>query len=169
MYDAIRAVDSNHVIMFEACGNIQVPTAGAVFPRFPYPTWPGIPGEGISARDDRSWPIAGTNIAYSFHSYVPFNYTHHKPPVDGTQEPTGTWPSWYTHPGTTERLYDREGLQEWYETSRAEQIDFARQFPTVVGEFGAVSNPGQENYAADATDWFNDEGWGWLWFAWRSL
>ena len=107
-------------------------------------------------------PLTVSNVVYSFHMYVPHQFTHQQ--LRGPDEPI-------SYPG-------RVAGQDWDKAAleRAMQpaIDFQKRHNVhiYVGEFSAIRwAPGDSaaRYLEDLTGLFEKHGWDWSYHAWREF
>jgi endoglucanase len=103
-------------------------------------------------------PIPLTNTVYSFHMYIPSEFTHQG--VFGPSEPI-------TYPGRIAgAIWNKAALEK----SMGPAIDFARRYRVhlYVGEFSAIRwAPGGEQYLDDVINIFEAHGWDWTYHAFR--
>lgn len=96
------------------------------------------------------------NVIYGVHMYLPLLFTHQG------MEP---WTTRYTYPGVIRLTYwDKGALRD----ALSDVIEFQRINKTFiwVGEFSAIRwADGAENYLRDVVDIFNQNQWGWSYFA----
>jgi hypothetical protein len=103
-------------------------------------------------------PIPLTNTIYSFHMYLPTEFTH-----QGVFNPSQPVP----YPGRIAgAMWDRAALEK----SMGPAIDFARRYRVhlYVGEFSAIRwAPGGDQYLDDVIGIFEAHGWDWTYHAFR--
>mgnify|MGYP001350180797 CR=1 FL=1 len=103
-------------------------------------------------------PIPVSNIVYSFHFYLPMEFTHQG--VFGPSEPV-------TYPG---RIAGVDWNKTQIQAAMAPAIEFAQRYRVhmYVGEFSAIRwAPGAEKYISDLIDTIEDHGWDWTYHAYR--
>jgi endoglucanase len=130
----IRAIDTEHSIIVE-----------------------GAPWGGPDALADFE-PLPFDKIVYSFHMYVPHEFTHQN--VTGTVEPVA-------YPGVINgKMWDKEALRKVMQPVLDWQRDYNVQI--YVGEFSAIRwAPGAKNYLSDVIDLFEENKWDWAYHAFR--
>jgi endoglucanase len=103
-------------------------------------------------------PIPLSNTVYSFHMYIPSEFTHQG--VFSPSEPI-------TYPGRIAgAIWDKAALEK----SMGPAIDFARRYRVhlYVGEFSVIRwAPGGEQYLDDVIGIFEAHGWDWTYHAFR--
>lgn len=130
----VRAIDSDHAIIIE-----------------------GAPWGGPDALADFE-PLPFDKIVYSFHMYVPHEFTHQN--VSNQVEPI-------TYPGLINgKKWDKEALRKVLQPV----IDWQRDYNVhiYVGEFSAIRwAPGAADYLRDVIDLLEENKWDWAYHAFR--
>lgn len=106
-------------------------------------------------------PIDVTNVVYSLHVYVPYEFTHQfvSPEINTAYEYPGECIGYY---------WDKDLLKK----ALAPALEFQEKYnvPIYVGEFSAVrfaSNESAYRYLSDCIEIFEEYGWDWTYHAFR--
>jgi hypothetical protein len=108
---------------------------------------------------ENSEPFDIPGIVYSTHVYAPLLLTH--------QSVISTMPLDKVYPGIIDNVYwDATELRYQYRTVR----QFANKYNVriLIGEFSCVRwapNNSAYNYIKDCIEWFEEEGWDWIYFS----